>query len=304
MRLWRAYYRPKQVDEALTILAKYKGDARVVAGGTDLLLEMQQGHKPPVTALVDVTGVEEMRGIVAENGRILVGAAVTHTEIVASELLVQKATCLVESCGVIGGPQVRNVATLGGNVAHALPAADGTTALVVLDAEVEVAGENGRSWHPILSLFRGPGKSAVDHTRELITRFRFVAATGREGSAFKRIMRPQGVALPILACAVWVKLAEGETAVIEDVRICIGPVKPVPCRAEQAEAVLRGRTLAEALADCVMAAQNEFSPRTSKHRATAEYRREMIGVLLRRSLPLAVSRAQTGQIVPEGVGLA
>jgi CO/xanthine dehydrogenase FAD-binding subunit len=315
MALWTNYHQPVTVDEGLAFLAQHDGAARVVSGGTDLLLEMQQGHKPSVAALVDVTGIAEMGEIGQENGRIQLGAAVTHTRIVKSDLLVQRATCLVESCGVIGGPQVRNVATLGGNVAHALPAADGTTALVVLDAEVEIATINGRSWQPILSLFKGPGKSAVDHSRELITRFRFQGTQPGEGTAFKRIMRPQGVALPILACAVWVTVARelsmvngqssmaNEQRLIEDVRICIGPVRPTPCRAIEAEAVLRGRTLAAALDDCVTAARAEFSPRTSKHRATAAYRLEMIEVLLRRSLPLAVQRAVSGTAVPEGVGL-
>lgn len=318
MTLWTKYHQPVTVDEGLAFLAQHGGAARVVSGGTDLLLEMQQGHKPPVAALVDVTGVAEMMALEVQNGRIYLGAAVTHTQIVKSDLLVQQATCLVESCGVIGGPQVRNVATLGGNVAHALPAADGTTALVVLDAEVEVATANGRFWHPILSLFKGPGKSAVDHSRELITRFRFEGTPLGTGTAFKRIMRPQGVALPILACAVWVKVAQSvngrsptideakidyEQLPIADVRVCIGPVKPTPCRAAQTEAALRGRSLADGLDECIAAAQAEFSPRTSKHRATADYRREMIAVLLRRSLPLALHRAATGTAVPEGVGL-
>jgi carbon-monoxide dehydrogenase medium subunit len=221
----------------------------------------------------------------------------------------EHATCLVESCGVIGGPQVRNVATLGGNVAHALPAADGTTALVVLDADAEVASFDGRAWQPILSLFKGPGISAVDHSRQLITRFRVPLATRGSGSAFKRVMRPQGVALPIMACAVWVRLEldadvdDAADATIADAKICIGPVQPVPARARQAERALRNRTLAETLTDCVRAAQAEFTPRTSKHRATAEYRVEMMETLLRRSVPLAVRRAFTGEIVPEGVGL-
>jgi len=315
MALWTNYYQPATVEEGLALLAQHEGAARVVSGGTDLLLEMQQGHKPSVAALVDVTSIAEMGTIGEQDGRIQLGAAVTHTHIVKSDLLVQRATCLVESCGVIGGPQVRNVATLGGNVAHALPAADGTTALVVLDAEVEVATSDGRSWRPILSLFKGPGKSAVDHSRELIACFRFPATGPGEGTAFKRIMRPQGVALPILACAVWLKIdqqqgtSNGQSSaaavqpIIDDVRICIGPVKPTPCRALETEATLRGRTLTAALDDCVAVARAEFVPRTSKHRATAEYRVEMIEVLLRRSLPLALHRAITGTAVPEGVGL-
>ncbi|MDX1613360.1 MAG: FAD binding domain-containing protein [Candidatus Promineifilaceae bacterium] len=319
MALWQQYHRPETVDATLELLARYKGEARLVAGGTDLLLEMQQGHRPPVEALIDITAVQEMCALQQTAGFIEVGAAVPHRDIVRSELIRQQATCLVESCGVIGGPQVRNVGTLGGNVAHALPAADGTTALVALDGEAEVAAldAEGRSWRPILALFHGPGQSAVDQSRELITRFRFPAATPDSGSAFKRIMRPQGVALPILACAVWVKIdpasgpdavaapddAELAQTVIEDARLCLGPVRPVPSRATQAEAALQGRSLAQALADCVTAAQEQFSPRTSKHRATAAYRNEMMAVLLRRALPLAVRRAVTGEAIPEGVGL-
>lgn len=317
MPLWEKYHRPLTIDDALARLREHNGRARILAGGTDLLLEMQQGHRPPVEAMVDVTAIPEMIEIRhdEEHGLIELGAAVTHTQIVKSDLITSRATCLVESCGVIGGPQVRNVATLGGNVAHALPAADGTTALVVLDAEAEIAAPAGRSWRPILSLFKGPGISIVDQSRELITRFRFSAGAPGTGTAFKRIMRPQGVALPILACAIWVKVsaplsgngsgreAAIEDAVIEDGRVCIGPVRPVPTRAREAEKALRGRPLREALPAVIDAAQREFSPRTSKHRATAEYRVEMIDVLLRRALPLAVRRALTGEAIPEGLGL-
>jgi carbon-monoxide dehydrogenase medium subunit len=320
--LWQRYYQPQTIEEALAALARHEGRARVVSGGTDLLLEMQQGHKPPLEALVDVTCISDMKQIRQQESWIEVGAAVTHSDIVNSPLVTERATCLVESCGVIGGPQVRNVATLGGNVAHALPAADGTTALVALEAEAEVATMNGHAWQPILSLFQGPGLSAIDPAREVITRFRFAAPQAGEGTAFKRIMRPQGVALPVLACAVWVRSGKWEVRsgewgvgsgeldrlmverqVIEDARICIGPVRPAPCRAEQGEQALRGRSLAEALEECVAAAQAEFTPRTSKHRATAAYRRELMAVLLRRSLPLAMQRALTGQAIPEGVGL-
>lgn len=309
MALWQKYHCPRSVEDALALLGQYAGNARVVAGGTDLLLEMQQGRTAPVEAMVDVTSIPDLCRVRRVGGSIEIGAAVTHSEIVRSEMITEQATCLVESCGVIGGPQVRNVATLGGNVAHALPAADGTTALVALNAEVEVATPDGRRWQPLLGLFRGPGTSAVDRSRELITRFRFSAGEPGSASAFKRIMRPQGVALPILACAVWVGIggwpAEGNVlqAVLEEVRICIGPVGPVPVRARKAEATLRGRSLREGLADCVEAARAEFTPRTSKHRATSHYRLEMIEVLLRRALPLAAKRAVTGEIAPEGIGL-
>ena len=307
MAFWNHYHLPASVDEAIPLLARYEGKARVVAGGTDLILELQQGHRPPVEALVDVTRIGEMAHIEEADGYIYVGGAVTHTAIIASSLLAQKATCLVESCGVIGGPQVRNVATLGGNVAHALPAGDGTLSLVALDAEAEIAFRNpqsaiaNRQWRPVLSLFEGPGQSAVDQTREIIVRFRFKPASPGEATAFKRIMRPQGVALPILAMAVWLQVSG---SVVDEVRIALGPAGSTPIRATKAETYLGGiplvRDVLTQVADLVLA---DARLRTSKHRATAEYRRELIDVLVRRALPLAYQRAQTGEAVPEGVGM-
>lgn len=311
MALWDHYYLPASVDEALAQLARHDGRARVVAGGTDLLLELQQGRRPPLTALVDVTRIPEMTHIEERGGYIYIGAAVTHTRIVASALLARRATCLVESCGVIGGPQVRNVATLGGNVAHALPAGDGTLSLAALDAEAEVASQTSNSklqtshrheWRPVLSLFKGPGESAVDQSRELIVRFRFRPGTAGEGTAFKRIMRPQGVALPILALAVWVHVDAGA---LSSVRIALGPAGPLPLRARRSETYLRGRPVDDAsLARAAELILDEAQLRTSKHRASADYRRELIRVLLERGLSLAVRRAATGESIPEGVGLA
>jgi len=310
MALWEHYHLPSSVDEALSLLMRYAGQARVVAGGTDLILELQQGRRAPVEALVDVTRVAEMTRIEEADGYFNVGAAVTHTAIVASELLAQKATCLVESCGVIGGPQVRNVATLGGNVAHALPAGDGTLSLIALDAEAEVASplqspvakfHVRREWRPVQSLFKRPGESEVDQTRQVIVRFRFKPAGPHEATAFKRVMRPQGVALPILGMAAWLRLNGN---LVEDVRIALGPAGPTPMRAYKAESYLAGIPLVEEvipqIADLILA---EATLRTSRHRATAEYRREMIEVLVRRALTLAYRRAQTGEVVSEGVGM-
>ncbi|MCC6192788.1 MAG: FAD binding domain-containing protein [Anaerolineales bacterium] len=302
MTLWDHYHLPTTVDEALLHLAHYAGEARVVAGGTDLLLDLQQGRKPPVAALVDVTRIPEMSRIETAGDDLYVGAAATHTAIVASTLLAERATCLVEACGVIGGPQVRNVATLGGNVAHALPAGDGTLALVALDAEAEVAGPGGCAWKPIRGLFSGPGRSTLDHARDVLVRFRIRGAgLGRgEATAFKRIMRPQGVALPILALAVWVAL-EGDR--VRDARLALGPAGPTPLRPERAEAWLRGQPLEAATAEkLVERVWAEARLRTSAHRATADYRHEMVAVLVRRALGLAVQRARTGEAVPEGLG--
>jgi CO/xanthine dehydrogenase FAD-binding subunit len=255
-----------------------------------------------VGALVDITRIPELIQIDVEGDVLTLGAGVTHSAIVAHPAIRSRATSLAESCGVVGGPQVRNVATIGGNVAHALPAADGTLSLVAFSAEVEVASSEGRVWHDIRSIFTGPGKSSVDPCHQLLTRFRFKLTGEREASAFKRIMRPQGVALPVLGCAVWIKLDDSAQHFAET-RIALGPVGPVPARAVEVESLLKDQPADERIIEEVSAkAQHILHPRTSKYRATAEYRAEMISVLLRRALLLAVHRARTGEIVPEGIG--
>lgn len=300
---WNYYHSPASVDEALEILARYDGQAKVVAGGTDLLLDIKHGNHPPVEALVDVTSIGDLHHITPmDDNEVMIGAAVTHSEIVKSDLIAKRATCLVESCGVVGGPQVRNVATLGGNVAHALPAGDGSTSLVALDASVEIAQGGERRWVPIQEMFKGPGKSLLDHSRDLLLNFRFKLCGPGEGTAFKRIMRPQGVALPILGCAVWVRV-QGD--VIVESRVTIAPVAPTPVRLGETEAALKGVDVEDdaSLDAVIQTLRDEVHPRTSKYRATSEYRVEMAEVLLRRAIRLAVQRAKTGESVPEGVGL-
>jgi len=303
MKLWESYHTPSTTSEALALLEHYQGQARVVAGGTDLLVEAKAETHPPFAALIDITRIPELMSLEASADEVTLGAGVTHTQIVKHPILASRATCLVESCGVVGGPQVRNVATLGGNVAHALPAADGTTSLIALGAQAEVIIEGQRRWLPLAELFLGPGKSLLNPARDLLIRFRFALCGPRQASAFKRIMRPQGVALPILGCAVWVELDEAGQH-FSAARVSIAPIGPTPARASDVEAQLLGQPADEVTIERVADwAQESLHPRTSKYRATADYRREMIGVLLRRTLRLAVERARTGQATPEGVGL-
>ncbi len=297
--LWKHYHTPSTVQEALDLLRSYQGRAQVVAGGTDLLLDIRFGNVQAPEALVDITRIDELRQLEADDTTLYIGAGVTHAQIARSEVVRSRATCLAEGCGVVGGPQVRNVATLGGNVAHALPAADGTTALIALDAQAEVVLEGKRQWLPLHALYQGPGQSLLDHSRDLLLRFRVPLANAQEGSAFSRIMRPQGVALPILGGAAWVRLDEGG-AHYQDVRICIGPVAKTPTRATAVEAVLRGQLVEDStLERAINVALETLHPRTSKYRATKAYRQEMIAVILRRVLPRAVQRARSGAPAPQ-----
>ena len=274
MDIWKHYYTPGTVEEALKLLEQHAGNARIIAGGTDLLIDLQYTEpKHELDALVDLTRVGEMIHITEADGVCTIGAAVTHTAITESAVVEAGATCLVESCGVVGGPQVRNVATLGGNVAHALPAGDGTTSLMALNAEADVAwGDGRREWLPLAQLFKGPGISALDSSKDVLVAFRFRLCAEREGTAFHRIMRPQGVALPVLGCAVWVRLNEDRTH-YEDARISIAPVAPTPILAEAASAALRGQlTNEETLERAVEVAHESLKPRSEEHTSELQSR--------------------------------
>jgi xanthine dehydrogenase FAD-binding subunit len=289
MNTWSHYYLAQTIEEALSALSSAPGLAYPVAGGTDLLLELQQGRKSPVHTLVDVTHIPELKCLEMRAGTLFIGAAVPIAHITSSPLVQQHAPAVVEACCLIGGPQVRNTATLGGNVAHALPAADGMISLVAMDAQAEIAGPQGCRLEPMLNLFKGPGVTALDLRREILVGFHLAERGPGEGSAFSRIMRPQGVALPILNMAAWVRRLEDK---IDAVRIAIGPAGPTPQRAPGVEGVLHGKTLDEAsLVDALAALDASTRFRTSPRRATAEYRRQVSRILLEEVITKAWQRA-------------
>jgi CO/xanthine dehydrogenase FAD-binding subunit len=296
MSLWKEYYTPTSIAEALRIRTQHGHDAQFVAGGTDLILDLQQGNHAPLVALVDVTTIHHLNEIHQEEGWIVLGAAVTHSDVEANPLVRRHGAALAESCSVVGGPQVRNVGTLGGNVAHALPAADGTIGLLALGAEVQVCslleGEVVAAWQPLLSIFAGPGKSNLGDN-QMLAAFRFHTLQPRQASAFDRIMRPQGVALPILGVAASLTLDESRQRVAH-AAIAIGPAGPIPFAAGEAESVLTEAAVFDdnTVEAEVQAALAQAELRTSKHRASKEYRREVLDVLLRRVLRRAYARAQ------------
>ena len=294
MSLWKHYHLAHSVEEALQTLADAAGPARLVAGGTDLLLDLQQGRQPTVDTLVDVTSIPELNSLGLRQDRLYIGAGVPLSRIISSPLVMDHAQALIEASELIGGPQVRNVATLGGNVAHALPAADGSIALLALDAKVEVASFNMRRLVLLEALFLGPGKSSLDPGKEIILGFYIPLRESRQSSAFKRVMRPQGVALPILNVATWLERSweSGLGDFIGDLRIAIGPGGPKPIRARSSENVLRGKPVSEkntALAVETMLEESSF--RTSPWRASASYRRYLAGVLLKETLMTAWNRS-------------
>lgn len=286
-----AYLFPQTVDETLDMLHRHAGRARIIAGGTDLMLQIKQG-KYQVETFVDITRVPELNGIhFTEDGYIWVGAATTHRQVWESPIIQEHAAVLAEACRTVGALQIQNVGTLGGNVVNAMPAADGSIALTALSAEAQVAAPHGRYWTDLLEVFSRPGICKIDPSAELLVAFRFKALGRRVGSAFERLARRRALSLPILNCGVVVQLNEAGDR-FEHAAIALGPVAPTPFRARGAEAILAGAPVnEETIRAAAHQAMEESDPRSNILRASREYRKDMVEVLTRRALERAVQQA-------------
>ena len=278
-----AYERPNSLSEALTLLDRAAGRGRVIAGGTDLILQLRQRvYRPGL--LVDITGIEELKQVEENDGWIQIGAAVTHAEVAKNSLIQKGARALAEGCAKVGSPQIRNMATLVGNVISAQPAADGAIPLTALEAEIKVVSKAGERWVSMEEMYRAVGVSSVDASNELAMMVRFQKIRGRGQSRFFRVCRRKALSLPILNGAVVVLLNSSSNR-IQEARIALGPVAEKPFRARRAEAYLQSKeTSSENILVAARIAAGEANARTSLLRGSEVYRREMIRVYLERTL--------------------
>jgi carbon-monoxide dehydrogenase medium subunit len=286
--MWQEYLYPETVREAVDLLAGRSGQARIVAGGTDLVLQLKRGERR-AACLIDISRIDAMRRIEESDGTIILGAAVTHAEAAASPLLRAAVPVLALAASEVGSPEIRNLATIGGNVVNAQPAADTALALLALDADAEIVGAGGARWAPLLNLYRGAGISAVDSTAELVTRFRFQIPVGQVGSAYRRLGKCKSIALPVLCAAAVVRLEAGK---VVSASIGLGPVAPLPFHPARAEKWIAGQPVtAETIMQAATLAQEEARPRDSLLRCAREYREAMVGVLVKTTLEQAIAAA-------------
>lgn len=292
--MWRSYHLATSVEDALQALQREQGQARLVAGGTDLVLQVREGKFTP-QCLVDTTRIPELEEIAIEGDRILVGANVTFHRLWTSPQVNAAGFVLAEAARHVAAWAIQNVGTLAGNVVSAQPAGDGSIALVALGAEAEITRLDGRRWVAVSSLYAGPGRSRLDPTREMITRFRWRLPAPHQASAYERIARREVMSLPIACCGVDLELTP-DLEHIAWVRIALGPVADTPFRATCAEDALRGARCEEV--DYAYAAEQAAfacTLRSSRLRASREYREEVVEVLVRRALRRAVEAARSGE---------
>ena len=279
---WIDYQKPKTLSEALDLLHQAEGKGRVIAGGTDLVLQLKRG-KHQTELLVDITDIAELKHIHYDGDCIRIGAGVTHAEVAKTSSIQREAKILAEGCAQVGSPQIQNMATLVGNVVNALPAADGAIPLMALKAELKVVSKEGERWLSMEEAYQGLGASAVDPSREIVTEVRFKKLGDWGETGFFRMASRKALALPILNGAVALVFYPS-TDRIKEARIAIGPVAEKPFRSRRAEAILEsGNTSSEMILETSRIASEEADPRTSL-RGSASYRKEMVRVNLLRVL--------------------
>jgi carbon-monoxide dehydrogenase medium subunit len=246
--------------------------------------------------LVDIGRIPELDRIElvpGSPGRARLGARVTMAKVEQSQLLRERATALFEGCSWVGGPQIRNRATLVGNVISAQPAADAAIPLVALDAVLCVATADGEREVPAAEAYLEEGGTALQPNGELVTAI-LVPLQGREeASAFKRMMRRKALTLPVLNCAVWLR-RQGDR--LAEARIALGPVAARPLRMPEAEAHLCGGSLNEArIRESAAISAAAAAPRDSVFRGSAAYRKEMTEVMVLEAIQTALSRSARGE---------
>jgi len=280
------YFKPKSPDEAISLLGKYGDKAKVLAGGTDLLIDIKL-RRIKSDYLIDITGIAELKGITSDERGLRIGATTLQSEIVGSQLIQDKYVTLFEAVGKMGTTQIRNIATIGGNLCTASAGADTAPPLLVLEAEIEIASKSGRRTVPLEEFFTGPGQTVLK-AGELLTAILIPATSPHTGTSFIRISRTASD-LPQLNAAVALKT---DNSMCKEVKIALGAVAPTPIRARKAEAILKNRELnQDAIEEAANMVVGDINPRTSI-RSTSEYRKDVAIVITKRALLKAWERSK------------
>ncbi len=284
------YFAPSTLRGALTLAARYRGRAVFLAGGQSLLPLMKLGLLSPKTVidLNRVRGLEYIRG----DGRwVRIGAMTRHNSIAMSRLLAGKVPLMVEAASLIGDPQVRNMGTIGGSLAHADPAGDWGSVLIALRGVIQAASLGGRRLIEADKFFVDAFKTRL-RPGELITEVRVPVPPKGSGGAYLKLVRREG---DFATAAVGVQLTLDKTGAVSRAGIGLTSLGPVNIRAVRAEEALIGRVPTDGvIEEAADAAASDARPVTDPLRGDEDYKRAMASVLTRRAIKLAVSRARGG----------
>jgi len=304
------YLRPKTLEEALSLLNQHGKKAKLIAGGTDMIVMMKQKAMSP-EVLISLQGIKGLDQI-QYDGTLRIGAMVTHRAIEKSDLIRKEFSALADAVDSLGSIQIRNVATIGGNICTAAPSADTATPLLVLGTQVKIKSLKEDRMVPIEEFFTGPGETILKKG-EIVTEFVIPKPLPNTGSAYWKHQRRLALDLPILGVSTLLTLdkstvscsdmlcttspissilhtMEQDQLICKEVRIALGVAAPVPIRVAKAENLLRGKKISdELLEEVAETAAKEAQPRDTI-RGEAWYRSDMIKVLVKRMAMKSIER--------------
>lgn len=274
------YLKPNSMDEAISLLESHGEKAKYIAGGTDVIVKIKEKKIAP-QYLISLRHLPELSCIRRDpEGILRIGALTTHRMLEKSSLIRQHYPVITDAVENIGSVQIRNVATIGGNVCNAVPSADGVIPLLTLGTHLHLVGPKGKRTLPLKSFFLGPGQTLMEHG-EILSEFFIPPLLPRTSGAYIKHTRREAMELPILGVGVVLSLAEDLKTCLK-VRLGLGVAAPTPIRAYLAEEYLTGKEVNEkTLAETARIAAKETKMRDSI-RGQAWYRREMVGVLVNR----------------------
>jgi carbon-monoxide dehydrogenase medium subunit len=282
-----AYTAPSSVEEAVRALAGASGLAKVLSGGTDLLVQLRSGRTTP-SLIVDTKKIPGISGIREEDGGFVIGAATPGAVIGENQALARAWPGLVEAANLIGSTQVQGRASLAGNLCNASPAADSVPALIAARATCVIVGSNGKREVPVETICTGPGRTSLARD-EFIIEFRLPKREPRSADAYLRFIPRTEMDIAVVGAAV--NLTRDASGIITDVRVVLGAVAPTAVIVADTAAPLTGRKLDDAaLAALDKAARAACKPISDK-RGTVEYRIKVAGVMTRRAAAIAYARA-------------
>lgn len=284
------YVAPATLDEAVAVLAKHGAAARVLAGGTDVIIQEREGRRE-VGVMVDVKKIREVMELsLAADGSLRVGAAVSCARIYRDKEIARRYPALIDSASLIGGMQIQSRASIGGNLCNSSPAADSIPTLIVLGATCEIAGPGGRRTVAVEDFCTAPGRNVLG-PGELLVALTFPAPAANSGAAFERFIPRNEMDIAVVNAAASVKLsADGSR--FESARIAVGAVAPTPLFVKAAGDALAGQPVsAETIAKAAEAARAAAKPITDM-RGSIGQRRHLAGVLAERVINTAVARAR------------
>lgn len=295
-RTWSAdrFERPSTVEGVLQLLDTHGERARIVAGATDLLLEMQRKVRQ-VDVLIDLSAIPDLDGVALSNGAVVLGPSTTHREVVASDLIREVGLPLGQASLEVGSAQLRNRSTVAGNLITASPANDTISALLVLDATVDLVSVDGTRTVALSDFYTGIRRTVM-RPNEMMIRIAFPAMASADVGIFAKVGLRSAQAISVVHAAIVVSLNDG---LVMSARIALGSVAPTVVLASAASDLIGNALTDDVISRCAQAATDEVDPITDG-RATAEYRTEMVRVLIARMLR-SISRDEVAATWPDRV---